>query len=83
MKDPKNGKKKNTVAYSVEGSSGTKKDGGSFTATMKKGSKPGEQRSIYLYAMDQGTEYAYTWTPRSEAKVGKITPGEKSLGPRY
>ena len=56
-----------------------KKDSGTFTATMRKGSKPGEQRSIYLHAMEAGlgTEYTYTWTPRSEAKVRKITPREK------
>ncbi len=80
MEDPKTGKKKNTIACHINASNGTKKkDGGTFTATMRKGSKPGEQRSIYLFAMDMGTEYTYTWTPRSEAKVGKITPGEKAI----
>lgn len=42
-------------------------------------SNPGEQKSLYLRAMDMQTEYVYTWTPRSEAKVEKITPREEVI----
>ena len=52
---------------------------GDFTAIMREGRKPGEQWSIYLKSMDQGTEYIYTWTPWSEATVEKITPEEKAI----
>ncbi len=78
------GKTVKTSVYCKFGTDGgidvsRKKDSGAFTATMKKGRKPGDQLSIYLHGMETGlgTEYTYTWTPRSEAKVRKITSGEK------